>query len=114
MTERVERVNSLLEQEVGKIIRREVFFPNGAMVTVTRVETSGNIIEAKVYVSSYPEATVAESLQILKKATPFIQPILNKKLKMRPVPKIIFVLDKTISEADKVEALLHKLKEEGK
>mgnify|MGYP001598407987 CR=1 FL=1 len=36
---------------------------------------------------------------------------INKKLNMRPIPKIIFVKDNVIAEAAKIEEILEKIKE---
>ena len=42
------------------------------------------------------------------------QSALNKKLKMRPVPKIIFVPDANPAQAQQVETILEQLKQSGK
>ena len=44
MSNRIEKVNSLMEHEVGKIIRRDFTFSPEILVTLTRIETSGNMI----------------------------------------------------------------------
>ena len=45
---RIEKVNSLLEKEISKIIQREIMFSGGVLVTLTHVEATANLIEAKV------------------------------------------------------------------
>ena len=109
---RIDKVNSLLEHEVGRIIQREIIFPNGVLVTLTRVEATANLIEAKVFISVLPEQKLGEVLEILKKEVFGIQKKINKKLNMRPIPKIMFVQDKTESEADKIEKILKELKKD--
>jgi len=111
MTNRIEKVNSLLEHEIGKIILKDFDFSE-ALVTLTHVETTGNLIEAKVYISVMPEEKVDYVVSVLSKAVYSIQKEINKKLNMRPIPKIIFVKDEQIAEAAKVEELLNKLKKE--
>ena len=54
-TNRIEKVNSLLEHEIGKIILKDFAFSPEILVTLTRVVSSSNLIEAKVYISVYPE-----------------------------------------------------------
>lgn len=113
MSNRIEKVNSLLEQEIGKIILKDFNF-EGAMVTLTHVDAAANLIEAKVYISVFPEDKSEEVLKILGKEVYDIQQKINKKLNMRPIPKIIFVKDKKIEEAAKIESLLEGLKKDKK
>jgi len=110
MTDRVPQVNNLIQKELSKIIFREVEFPLGVLVTLTRVDTSSNIIESKVYVSVMPESKAEEVFKLLNRQIYFIQQILNKRLRMRPIPKIIFMAEKETVRAGKVEELLENLK----
>ncbi|MBI2054002.1 MAG: 30S ribosome-binding factor RbfA [Candidatus Staskawiczbacteria bacterium] len=111
---RVEKVNSLLKREISGIILREISFPDGVMVTLTRVETTSNLIEAKVYVSTFPENKSGEVFKILNKDVFHIQQKINKKLNMRPIPKIKFANDEETGRLGRVEELLESLKKEEK
>lgn len=113
MNNRIEKVNSLLSQEIGKIILKDFNF-EGAMVTLTHVDATANLIEAKVYISVFPEDKGDEVFKILNREVYDIQQKINKKLNMRPIPRIIFVKDEKIEEAAKIEELLGKLKKEQK
>lgn len=113
MTSRVEKVNSLLGQEIAKILHREFCFDN-AMATLIRVETTANLIEARVYISVFPEEKSGEIIKILSRGVRDIQKKINKLLNMRPIPKIIFAKDVQVSSASKIESILSKLKKEGK
>ena len=110
---RIEKVNSLLEHEVGKIILKEFYFP-GNMITLTRVDCSANLIEAKVFISVYPEAKLDEIVEILNRNVYDIQHQINRLLRMRPIPKIKFVKDKELVKVGKIEELLAKVKDEDK
>lgn len=108
-TNRIEKVNSLLEKEISKIIARDFNF-SGAIVTLTHVDSTANLIEARAYISAIPEEKTDKVLENLNKGVYDIQQKINKMLNMRPIPKIIFVKDKEIAEAARVEALLNKIK----
>jgi len=108
MSNRVEKVNSLLEREVGKIIRRDFTFSPEILVTLTRVETSSNMIDAKAYISVFPEVKSDGILNALQKSVYDIQYEINRTLKMRPVPKIRFIKEKEIASAARIEELLAK------
>lgn len=106
MSKRILRVNMVLKEELGKIIAKEFEFPEGILVTITRVETSPNLQQAKVYVSVVPDKEGREVMEMLRRQIFQIQQLLNKKFVMRPVPKIIFMPEKKTGEAARIEKLL--------
>lgn len=113
MSERILRVNQLIKKELGKILYKEVELPEGALVTITRVATTSNLIQARVYISTMPESQNNEVLTILNKSLYGLQQKLNKKINMRPMPKIIFVEEKTTAQAGRIEELLEKIKDKN-
>jgi ribosome-binding factor A len=114
MSNRIEKINSLLEHEIGKILLHDFTFSPEILVTLTHVDTTSNLIEAKVYISIFPEEKSAGILNALQKSVYDVQYKLNRILRQRPVPKIKFVKDENISKAGKVEELLAKVKDEIK
>lgn len=114
MSNRIEKVNSLLGREINSIFLKDFNFPEGVLVTLSRVDCTANLIEAKVYISVFPDDREDEIMKFLNRAVYAIQQKINKKLKMRPIPKIIFVIDKNFSKAGRVEELLSQLKNQEK
>ncbi len=110
MTERLNKVNSLLEREIGTIIARNFHFAD-CLVTLTHVDATANLIEARVYISVMPEDKTDAVVNTLNKGVADVQNKINKRLNMRPVPRIKFVTDEKIKEAARVEELLEKIKE---
>ncbi len=110
MTNRIEKVNSLLQREISKIILRDFNF-QGSLVTLTHVDATANLIEARAYISVLPEEKTGKVVEVLNRGVYDVQQKINKMLNMRPVPKIIFKKDKEISKASRVEELLEKIKE---
>jgi ribosome-binding factor A len=55
MTNRIPKVNELIKREISRMILREIEFPIGALVTVTRVETSSDLKESSIYISVLPD-----------------------------------------------------------
>ena len=113
MPNRIEKVNSLLEHEISKIIARDFGF-TGSLVTLTHVDTSPNLIQTKAYISALPEEKTDHVIDVLNKGVYDVQKKINKMVNMRPVPKIVFVRDKEIAGAARVEELLEQLKKEEK
>ena len=109
MTERILKVNQLLKREIGRILLRETDLPDEAFVTITRVDASLNLQQAKVYISVIPEEKSKETLKILDKQIFSIQQSLNKKLRMRPVPKIIWTAETMTGEAARIEEIMREV-----
>ncbi len=112
MSERVRRVNDLIQEELGKIFLKEIDLPRNILVTITRVETVSNLSVAKVFISVIPDNQSERVFKILNRIIYHIQQLLNKCLNMRPIPKIVFYReDKTIQAAE-VEQILEQLKKD--
>ncbi|HNR81512.1 MAG TPA: 30S ribosome-binding factor RbfA [Candidatus Pacearchaeota archaeon] len=107
---RIEKIESLIHQVLGEMIQREFTPPEGALVSLTRIAVSGNLQEAKVYISVIPDRLGNEVVGNLQKNAWRFQEELNKKLKMRPVPKIIFAADRQAAQAQAVETIMEQLK----
>ncbi|KKS89888.1 MAG: Ribosome-binding factor A [Parcubacteria group bacterium GW2011_GWF2_43_11] len=110
--ERIPQVNQLIKKELGQIILREGDFSKNVLVTITRVETSRNLIDTRVYVSVLPETQSRIILATLNRRIFHLQQMLNKRLRMRPIPKIRFLEEKQTAEAGKIEQLLQEIKDQ--
>lgn len=110
MNKRISQINELIKRELSQILLREVDFPEKVLVTITDVKTSSNLFQVKVWISAIPKSDSEKILRILNKQIYFIQQILNKRLNMRPVPKIIFVQEKQSLEAARIGQALDKVK----
>jgi len=109
MSLRIQRVNELLKQEIGSLILKELDFSRDIMVTITEVDTSDDLQQAKVKVSIMPFLKAEKILKILNSQVFNLQKLLNKKLKMKIVPKIRFELDKSEERKTRIEQLLKKI-----
>ncbi len=110
MSNRIEQVNKLIREELSSVILREIEFPAGTLATLTRIETTIDLLEARVYVSVIPDSKADFILSILKRKIYGLQQEINRRLKMRPVPKISFVKEKQTTEAGTIEGILEKIK----
>lgn len=109
MSNRIQKVNSLLKHELSNIIFKDFDFSE-VLVTLTHVEVTTNLIDAKAYISVFPEDKIDDVINILNRNIYKTQQKINKLLKMRPIPKIKFVKDREISKAGRIEELLGQLK----
>lgn len=110
MSERVQRINKLLQEEIGQIILKEYGLPN-ILTTITRVECSSSLQQANVFISVLPDESLDRVFKLLNRHVWEIQQQINKKLRMRPIPKIIFVVETETKKAARIEKLLQDAKE---
>lgn len=109
--QRLARVNELIKREVGEILTREFEHESNQLVTVTEVITNDDLLTAHVKVSIWPPDAHALFESLARQAGRF-QHLLNQRLRMHPVPKIVFELDSRIAEAGRIEELLEEVKNE--
>ncbi|MDD3032816.1 MAG: 30S ribosome-binding factor RbfA [Candidatus Pacebacteria bacterium] len=108
---RKEKLDIMIQKELSQALLKELDLPSDIVVTVTRVEVSSNGFSAKVYISVLPSEKNEQILKTLTRKVYFIQQALNKKLKIRPVPRIEFVKEKKTEEASRIELLLKQIKD---
>jgi len=109
--ERALRFNELIKEELGKILLDFLEAAPGILVTITRVVTTSDMFHSAVFISVYPMTETGKVLSKLSRHIYEIQQLLNKKLKIRPVPKIRFINDKSPEEAAEIEKLLKNINE---
>jgi ribosome-binding factor A len=112
MTQRTERVDELLRQEITEILAREVADPRIGFVTVTDVETAPDLRHARVWVSVIGgQAEKNETLAALARAMGFVRRQLGTRLRLKRIPELQFRLDDTAERGTRVLQLLHELEE---
>ena len=110
MINRIQRVNQLIKKELALVLLREVDFPEKTLVTLTRVETSVDLQQAKIYISAIPENQILRVFQVLNSQIYRLQQSLNKRLKMKQIPRIKFAEEKETRQAGRIEEILEELK----
>ena len=110
---RVEKVQELMKQEISEIILRELKDPRIGFVTVTSVECTGDLREAKVYVSLMgSEQQVKDCWAGLISSLGFIRREIGRRIRLRFTPEITFTLDKSLDYSAHIQELLLKVQRE--
>ncbi len=99
---RHERVSELIRKELGELILRELEF-NGAVMTILEVDVTKKIDYARVHVSVIPSAKSEDVLSVLHGHRRELQGKLLRKINIRPMPEIQFVLDHGTEKAAEIE-----------
>lgn len=112
MTQRTDRIDQILRQEIGRALEREVSDPRIGFVTVTDVETAADLSRAKVWVSIIGSADERkQTLTALRKAMPFIRHRLNSKIRLRRIPELDVRLDDSMERGTRVLQILSELED---
>ncbi len=114
MSYRIQRINQLIKIQTSQILLKEFDFPLQTFVTITRVETSKGLRDCKIYVSVLPGKDTQKIINLLNRKSHFFYKKLRKILEMKIIPDFEFRKEEKISQADKIEKILEKLKKEGK
>ena len=110
MSQRTERIDELLRQEITTLLTREVADPHIGFATVTEVETAPDLRHAKVWVSVIgQEADRRTTLAALGRAMPFVRHELGKRLRLKRIPEFHLELDDTLERGTRVLQLLNEL-----
>jgi ribosome-binding factor A len=109
-TQRQERINSLLQEEISRILVRELQDEALRPVTITGVEVSPDLRHARVYASVLgDDVEVREAMKTLAKRRVQIQGYLAESIVLRRLPRLTFLADHTAAGAQRLETLLTKL-----
>ena len=94
--------------ELADLIQRELKDPRVGFVTVTEVRMSPDLKHARVYVSVFEreEQKRQESISALQRAEGFLRHGLGRRLRLRYVPGLRFVVDDTLDRSARIEELL--------
>jgi len=106
------KVNELVRQTLAGIIREEIEFEEGVIVSILRVDTSPDLRHAKVYVSILPEEKTKQTMAKLIREVKVLQHELATTVEMRNSPKIRFVIDEEEQKALEIDRLLDEVKKE--
>ncbi len=108
---RKDRVGDQIRKEVSQIIQGELKDPGIGFVTITDVELSDDLRNAKIFFSVLgDEQKKLDSSQALERAVSFVQHEIGRKMKLKYIPKIRFVYDHSLEEGARIEKALQKLR----
>lgn len=107
---RKERVASLVHEIVSEAILRRINDPRvSPLTTVTRVQVSGDLMIATVYLSIIDDPAVERrTITALRHAGGFIQRMVAKGLDMRQCPELRFEVDEQLKKVKHTLQLLNE------
>lgn len=113
--ERTRRVAEQLQRELAQMIQQELKDPRLGMVTISAVQVSKDMGNAKVFITVFDEQHDRDkTLTALQHAAGFLQHELGQRLHLRTIPRLRFVYDESITRGANLSALIDKAVKEDR
>ena len=114
MSRRTDRINEQLREEISTVLARQIKDPRlNSVITITRVESSSDLRNAKVYISVLGnDKQRKDALDGLHSAASFLRREIRDRINMKHTPYMTYLLDDSIQEADHLQRLLNGFKSE--
>lgn len=109
-TNRIAKVNSLIQKELGPILHEFLDFQKG-LVTISKVETSRDMKWAKVWISIF-NGDDEKILGYISRNIYDVQGELNKHFATKIIPRLQFFLDTSPRYVEHIDELVRKVHEE--
>ncbi len=108
MSVKIDRLNNIFVEHIGRILETEIKDDRIHFVTVTAVKITNDLSFAKVYVTILDDNEREAMLKQLNKASNFIERELSKRIEIRKMPNITFVYDESIDNAMHIEDIIER------
>jgi ribosome-binding factor A len=97
--------------ELASLLVREVHDPGIGFVTITRVQMTPDLQQARVFYTTLGDEQARRSSgQALERAAPFLRRQIGSRLRLRRVPELTFLFDESIAGQDRIEQLLNEIR----
>ena len=111
---RQRKVAELLHEEISQLIQFQTQDPRLGFVTITGVDVSPDLRQARVYftILDNDDDAIKETLAGLNSAAPFFKHQMAQSLSLRHVPELTFQYDTSLENALRIDSLLDSIKNE--
>jgi ribosome-binding factor A len=107
---RADRVAGLIQEELSRLLRREVKDPRLHEIVITAVELSADLRHARVlFTGSGRQGGPEDALAGLRSAAGFLRGQLGRTLRLRYAPELTFEADDSVERSLHVAALLKQV-----
>ncbi len=114
MSVRLERIQELIKEEISLIFLHKIRDPQLGLVTITKVKVTPDLSGAKVFVSIYDREKREESLEKINEIAGLVRSELARRVRLRQVPELNFLIDDTLDYVEKMESIFKKIHENDK
>mgnify|MGYP005839657767 CR=1 FL=1 len=109
-TRRQDRVGSLLQEALSEVVTKDLHLASGTFVAISRVEMTGDLKVARVYLRIFGGASAEEVLSYLERHKSFIRKMLASRVNIRYNPQLFLAIDPVAEHEVKIDQALEKIK----
>ena len=110
MSLKTERMDMTIQREISHILQFDLKNPKLGFVTVTDVQCTNDLSQAKVYVTFLGKQGRNDAgMKVLNQSKGFIRSSVAKKIKIRKMPELIFIQDTSLEQVNRIEKILHDI-----
>lgn len=110
MSVRMEKVSSVIKQEISKIISREYSSKEYGFITVTDVKMSADLKIAKIYISIFDKSEVRErTMKMLESEKGHIRSLIGSHVHLKFTPSLQFYIDETLDRVESINNIIKKI-----
>jgi ribosome-binding factor A len=107
--QRTERVGAQLQRELSTLIHDELDQPGMGMVTIQEVRVVRDFSQAKVFFTLMGNRLSREECRKhLDHAAGHLRWLLGQRMKLRTVPKLLFVYDESVEKGEHLASLIEQ------
>ena len=107
---RPQRLGDLIQRELSELIRLDLRDPRVGMLTITSVDVSPDLANAKVFFTMFEKDKLEDTLHGLKRSAGFLRSQLAKRISMYTTPELRFVYDESVERGDRLSRLIDSTK----
>lgn len=113
---RSHRVAQEIKKEISVIFQRDIQDPRISMVTISSVEISRDLAYANIYFNllkvlsnNHNPKVVSSTISALKGANGYIRVLLGNTMRLRIVPELLFIYDKSLESGMNISRILSNI-----
>jgi ribosome-binding factor A len=106
------RLADQIQEEISDIAQRRLKDPRRGFFTVTGVEVTRDLRQATIYISTLDSAELESTLETLERAKGFFRTELGRRIRIRFLPELRFLPDRSAERGRRIEDLLKEIHQE--
>jgi ribosome-binding factor A len=108
---RPDRVADQIRSELALLLAREVHDPGIGFVTITRVQMTPDLQQARVFYTTLGDEKARRNTErAIERAGPFLRRQIGSRLRLKRVPELTFLYDESVAGQDRIERLLNEIR----
>jgi ribosome-binding factor A len=111
------RIAAEIRRDLPDILRKHIDLPSGLLVSITGVEVSPDLSQARIFFSvlgKHESRAAAELEHLLNNKRGVVRTEIARRLVMRQHPELKFIYDETPARAARIETLLNQIQNESR